>query len=140
MLCFCFCFQCSFASAVCVTGSLLRFWRALPGTCFFPTQEVAESAVMNSSSQPSLAQRACNKMTPVTLRHRHFHATMSQVACFGAGSRRQSQADVAQLDIAFRKLVRQVVGPGASMDWNRPWHEVLHTWHERVCQAGEPRP
>ena len=37
-----------------------------------------------------------------------------------------------RFDIEFRRLARQIVGPPPGIDWNLPWHEVLHVWHERV--------
>ena len=36
------------------------------------------------------------------------------------------------MDVAYRRLLRSVVGPPRSMDWALPWHEVLHIWNERV--------
>ena len=36
------------------------------------------------------------------------------------------------MDIACRKLLRQIVGPPGGIDWTRPWHDILHDWHERV--------
>ena len=34
--------------------------------------------------------------------------------------------------VLFRRLARQVVGPPGGLDWNVPWHEILHLWHERL--------
>ena len=31
-----------------------------------------------------------------------------------------------------QKLLRNVVGPPAGMDWASPWHEILHDWNGRV--------
>ena len=32
------------------------------------------------------------------------------------------------------RLLRQVVGPPAGVDWSQPWHEILHLWHDRLNQ------
>ena len=36
------------------------------------------------------------------------------------------------MDVAYRRLLRSVVGPPRNMDWTLPWHEVLQIWNERV--------
>ena len=36
-----------------------------------------------------------------------------------------------------RKLLRRVVGPPADIDWNQPWHTILHPWHRRIDQQLE---
>ena len=42
------------------------------------------------------------------------------------------RSDLDKLDVTFRRLARQVVGPPSNVDWGRPWHEVLHDWHLRL--------
>ena len=40
--------------------------------------------------------------------------------------------DLRAYDIEFRRLLRQVVGPPANVDWTAPWHDILHVWNSRV--------
>ena len=61
-----------------------------------------------------------------------FHAVVTPVACFAAGHRTIFKQELAAIDVAHRKLLRQVVGPPAGMDWSRPWHEILHDWNVRA--------
>jgi hypothetical protein len=81
----------------------------------------------------TLCNRACN----VKLRLRYFHATISQVACFGAGARTPRRASIEAMAL-WRQLLRQVVGPPPDMDWSQPWRAVLHLWHRRVNAHAAP--
>ena len=45
--------------------------------------------------------------------------------------------DLRKLDVHCRKLLRRVVGPPADIDWNQPWHTILHAWHRRIDQQLE---
>ena len=36
------------------------------------------------------------------------------------------------MDVAYRRLLRSVVGPPRNMDWTLPWQEALRIWDERV--------
>ena len=40
-------------------------------------------------------------------------------------------------DVQCRKLLRRVVGPPADIDWNQPWHTILHAWQDRIDQQLE---
>ena len=81
-----------------------------------------------------------NHQVSVKDRLTFFHAVVTPVACFAAGHRTIFKQELAAIDVAHRKLLRQVVGPPAGMDWSRPWHEILHDWNVRastfVGQAG----
>ena len=45
--------------------------------------------------------------------------------------------DVANMDVSYRKLCRQIVGPPPGTNGCVEWHEPLHPWNERVehCAA-----
>jgi len=74
-----------------------------------------------------------DRSVPVNLRLRFFDVVVSPVACYAACQRNIYQDDLHQLDIVFRRLARQVVGPPGGLDWSQPWHDLLHSWHERLA-------
>ena len=89
---------------------------------------------IQSASKAFYANRwlLCDKNVSITDRLEYFRAVVSAVACFGAGARTVYKGDLKRLDVQFRKLGRQVVGPPGGIDWSLPWHETLHAWHVRL--------
>ena len=59
------------------------------------------------------------------------------MACFAAGHRAIWKKDLNNIDVAFWKLFRSVVGPPAAINGSHPWHEILHDWTARVVQFVE---
>ena len=88
---------------------------------------------------------------PCILRHRSKRRTRAagitrnifnipschEVVCFAAGNRKIYTSDLQKHDVHCRKLLRRVVGPPADIDWNQPWHTILHAWHRRIDQQLE---
>jgi len=37
--------------------------------------------------------------------------------------------DLYELDVVFRKMLRMIVGPPSIVQWNAPWHDILHHWN-----------
>jgi len=74
----------------------------------------------------------CNRNVSIVARLRYFASIVSSVACFAAGHRTPHHADIDRLNVSFRALARQVVGPPPNVDLTRPWHEILHDWHARL--------
>ena len=74
----------------------------------------------------------CDRRVSLESRLRVFSSLITSVASFASGHRVLYAADLHRLDVTFRRLMRKVVGPPAHTDWSRPWHEILHAWHERV--------
>ena len=70
-------------------------------------------------------------------RLKFFDAMITSVVCFAAGHRKIYTTDLRKLDVHCRKLLRRVVGPPADIDWNQPWHTILHAWHRRIDQQLE---
>ena len=66
----------------------------------------------------------------------YFDRVISPIACFAAGHRTVYRNDLRSMDVAYRRLLRSVVGPPRNMGWTLPWHEILHTWNERLCPLG----
>ena len=55
------------------------------------------------------------------------------MACFAAGHRALYKNDLLNMDVSYRKLCRQIVGPPPGTNWSLDWHEILHFWNERVA-------
>jgi len=65
----------------------------------------------------------------------YFDKVVTPVACFASGRRTIYQEDMAKIDVLHRKLLRQVVGPPRDTVWTRPWHEILHDWHDKIAHT-----
>jgi len=79
----------------------------------------------------------CDHNVTLRLRLNFFEKVITPAACFAAGRRTVYQNDLHQIDVLCRKLLRRVVGPPGDVDWSKPWHEVLHAWHEKLNQILE---
>ena len=79
----------------------------------------------------------CDKMVSMASGLKFFDAMVTSVVCFAAGHRKIYTSDLQKLDVHCRKLLRRVVGPPADIDWNEPWHTILHAWHRRIDQQLE---
>ena len=76
-----------------------------------------------------------DKAASLRERLRYFEAVVTPVAGFAAGHRTIYQDDLHKLDVQFRKFMRQVISPPADVDWSGPFHEVLHSWHEKISNV-----
>lgn len=74
----------------------------------------------------------CDPKVSIAQKIEYFDRVVSPIACFAAGHRTVYRNDLHKMDVAYRRLLRSVVGPPRNMDWTLPWHEVLHIWNERV--------
>ena len=74
----------------------------------------------------------CDPKVSIAQKIEFFDRVISPIACFAAGHRTVYRNDLHKMDVAYRRLLRSVVGPPLNMDWTLPWHEVLHIWNERV--------
>ena len=79
----------------------------------------------------------CDKRASMASRLKFFDAMITSVVCFAAGHRKIYTIDLRKLDVHCRKLLRRVVGPPADINWNQPWHTILHAWHRRIDQQLE---
>ena len=73
-----------------------------------------------------------DRSVPAWSQLQYFAAVVSPVACFAGCHCTTYIDDMTKLDVVFRRLARQLVGPPSSMDWSQPWHETLHSWNERL--------
>ena len=82
----------------------------------------------------------CDKRASIAQRLKMSNSVVTTVACFAAEHRPMCVEDLRAMDIEFRRLVRQIVGPPPRVDWDSPWHDILHLWNERarsfVANAG----
>ena len=68
----------------------------------------------------------------IATRLKYFDKVVPTVACFAAGHRVLYKNDLLNMDVSYRKLCRQIVGPPSGPNWSLDWHEMLHFWNERV--------
>ena len=79
----------------------------------------------------------CDKNVSIALRLKFFDAMVTSVVCFAAGHRKVYVGELRKLDAHCRKLLRRMVGPPPDINWNGPWHDILHEWHIRIEQQLE---
>ena len=68
----------------------------------------------------------------IATRLKCFDDVVTTVACFAAGHRALYKNDLMTMDVSYRKLCRQIVGPPPGTNWSLEWQEILHRWNERV--------
>ena len=78
-----------------------------------------------------------DKRASLKSRLRFFEGVVTPVVIFAAAHRAVYVDDLRKMDVAHRKLLRQVVGAPSGTDWSSEWHEILHTWNERVRKVCE---
>ena len=71
------------------------------------------------------------------LRLKFFDTMVISVVCCAAGHRKVPVGELRKLDAHCRKLLRRMVGPPPDINWNGPWHTILHEWHTRIQQQLE---
>ena len=79
----------------------------------------------------------CDKNVSIALRLKCFDGMVTSVVCFAAGHRKVYVGELRKLDAHCRKLLRRMVGPPPGINWNGPWHDILHEWHIRKEQQSE---
>ena len=60
------------------------------------------------------------------------------MACFAAGHQALYKNDLLNMDVSYRKLCRQIVGPPPGTNWSLARHEILYFWNERVEHFAAP--
>jgi len=78
-----------------------------------------------------------DRSASISSRLAFFDKVVTPAALFAGIHRTMYKSDLNALDVAFRRLARKVVGPPGGLDWSRPWHETLHSWHERLYSKME---
>ena len=79
----------------------------------------------------------CDEHVPIKLRIKYFEAVVTPVACLGAGHRKIYQHQLHKFDVEWRRLLRTLLGPPPGLDWNMPWHQILHSWNRRDLDFSE---
>ena len=92
---------------------------------------------LQSASRAFFANKWIFLSRNVSIRNKlkFFNAIVTPIACFGAGPRCIHNADMAKLDINFRRMIRSVVGAPNQICRGDPWHEILHIWNQRVREV-----
>ena len=76
----------------------------------------------------------------IDLRLKFFDAMVTSVVRLAAVHRKLYVGELRKLDVHCRKLPRRMVRPPADVNWNGPWHEILHEWHVRIKQVKSSQP
>ena len=74
-------------------------------------------------------QILCDKKVRLAIRLRFFDRVITPVALFASGHRTIRMSDLCKLDVVYRKMLRMIVGPPHFVEWNAPWHDILHHWN-----------
>ena len=74
----------------------------------------------------------CAKNILIGTRLRYINTTIYKIACFAGSSTTLTRHHCHRLDVAFRSLLRKVVGHPPNWDYSRPFHELLHECHLRI--------
>ena len=45
--------------------------------------------------------------------------------------------DLYKLDVVYRKMLRMIVGPPNFVEWNAPWHDILHHWNGKAAALAQ---
>ena len=83
-------------------------------------------------------QILCDKKVRLAVRLRFFDRVITPVALFASGHRTIRMSDLYKLDVAFRKMLRMIVGPPNFVEWNAPWHDILHHWNGKAVALAQP--
>ena len=59
----------------------------------------------------------CDPKVSIAQKIEYFDRIISPIACFAAGHRTVYRNDLHKMDVAYRRLLRSVVGPPRNMDW-----------------------
>ena len=62
----------------------------------------------------------CDPKVLIAQKIEYFDRVISPIACFAAGHRTVYRNDLHKMDVAYRRLLRSVVGPPRNIDWTLP--------------------
>ncbi len=82
-------------------------------------------------------QILCDKKVRLAVRLRFFDRVITPVALFACGHRTIRMGDLYKLDVVFRKMLRMIVGPPHFVEWNAPWHDILHHWNGKAVALAQ---
>ena len=82
-------------------------------------------------------QILCDKKVRLAVRLRFFDRVITPVALFASGHRTIRMSDLCKLDVVYRKMLRMIVGPPNFVEWNAPWHDILHHWNGRAVALAQ---
>ena len=79
-----------------------------------------------------MKKKVCDKKVRLAVRLRFFDRVITPVALFASSHRTIRMSDLYKLDVVFRKMLRMIVGAPRFVEWNAPWHEILHHWNGKA--------
>ena len=94
---------------------------------------------LQAASRPLFAneQILCDKRVRLAVRLRFFDRVITPVALFASGHQKIRMSDLYKLDVVYRKMLRMTVGPPNFVEWNGPWHDILHHWNEKALALAQ---
>ena len=94
---------------------------------------------LQAASRAFLANKQilCDKKVLLAVRLRFSDRVITPVALFASGHRTIRMSDLHKLDVVFRKMLRMIVGPPSFLEWNAPWHEILHHWNGKAVALAQ---
>ena len=94
---------------------------------------------LQAASRPLFAneQILCDKRVRLAVRLRFFDRVITPVALFASGHQKIRMSDLYKLDVVYRKMLRMTVGPPNFVEWNAPWHDILHHWNEKALALAQ---
>ena len=82
-------------------------------------------------------QILCDKKVRLAVRLRFFDWVITPVAPSVSGHRTIRMSDLCKLDFVFSKMLRMIVGPSSFVEWNAPWHDILHHWNGKAVALAQ---
>ena len=67
----------------------------------------------------------------IATRLKYFDKVVGTVASFAAGHRALYTNDLLNMDVSYRKLCRQIVGPPPGTNWSLNWHDFFFRLFDR---------
>ena len=94
---------------------------------------------LQAASRAFLANKhiLCDKKVRLAVRLRFLDRVITPVALFASGHRTIRMSDLYKLDVVYRKMLRMIVGPPNFVEWNAPWHDILHHWDGKAVALAQ---
>ena len=94
---------------------------------------------LQAASRASFANKQilCDKKVRLAVRLRFFDRVITPLALFASGHGTIRMSALYKLDVVFRKMLRMIVGPPSFVEWNAPWHDILHHWNGKAIALAQ---
>ena len=114
------------------------------GPPFFGVQARLDSTLLKTDAKCAELFLACcggdseNKpIADIFVQLRFFDRVITPVALFAAGHRAIRMSDLCKLHFVYGQMLRMIVGPPNFVEWNAPWHDILHHWNGKAVALAQ---